>query len=240
MRLALLQVRLVATSVSENVQAVTRAIDEAARCEQAPDLLVLPGACDTGGKELTAPTTMAAHQAVREAIASKAREWGVFIAAGLHVGERDAFRHAILLFDPDADTLLSTANGTAEPAQSVSLGASTTATAVGTIGVCDPREPTAPSAPVANADPPAVIAISCTAPSTGPKAGQPAAAATPGWPAGLPPGQMWAVVVPACESAARDASAVPTSFVTHADGSILVAASDGRETILRADVNPAA
>lgn len=237
MRLALLQVRLVATSRSENVQAVTRAIDEAARCEQAPDLIVLPGACDTGGKELTAPTTMAAHQAVREAIASKAREWGVFIAAGLHVGERGAFRHAVLLFDPDADTLLSTANGTAEAAQSVSSGASTTATAVGTIGVCDPREPTAASAPVANAVPPAVIAISCTAPSTNRKAGQ-TAAATPGWPGGLPPGQMWAVVVPACESAARDASAVPTSFVTRADGSILVAASDGRETILRANVNP--
>ena len=47
MRVALLQIRQDAKSRAASIQSMIAAIDKAARRAQAPDLLILPGACDT-------------------------------------------------------------------------------------------------------------------------------------------------------------------------------------------------
>ena len=103
MRVSLLQVRLNSRSPALNLQALSAAVDRAGAGRPGPDLLVLPGACDTGGAPLSGAHHAASLECVKELIAWKAREWGVFIAAGLHrrSGE-DSAPHGVI-FDPDGD-----------------------------------------------------------------------------------------------------------------------------------------
>ena len=55
MKVALLQIRLEPKSPAANLQRLNEAIERAARVDPAPDLLVLPGACDTGGGQAGEP-----------------------------------------------------------------------------------------------------------------------------------------------------------------------------------------
>lgn len=103
MRVALLQVRQDAKSRSANIQSIVGAIDQAGNGTPPPDLLVLPGACDTGGGLAGARLTEAIMQVVRETVSFKAREWGVYIALGLHVRRGSAACPCAVLFDPDGD-----------------------------------------------------------------------------------------------------------------------------------------
>ncbi len=103
MRVALVQIELDATSGAGNTQRIGRAIDRAAGVSPAPDLLVLPAACDTGGVVRPKVADDARLSAVREAIALKAKEWGVYIAAGVHWCTSDGNKPCTVLYDPDAD-----------------------------------------------------------------------------------------------------------------------------------------
>ncbi len=137
MRVALLQISLNGGSQSANLQHVLGAIDRAAGATPPPDVLVLPGACDTGGEDATgslsarvaegrqalagkppvapndppvAPnqgTTPAQRACFLESVASKACEWGVFVAIGIHTQEQDAVLPTAVLIDPDGDVVVS-------------------------------------------------------------------------------------------------------------------------------------
>lgn len=105
MRVALLQIRLETKSPAANIQRLNEAIERAAGVDPAPDLLVLPGACDTGGATSGRRWHDASLECAKENIAWKAREWGVFVAAGLHVRRGDTLQACALLFDPDGDVV---------------------------------------------------------------------------------------------------------------------------------------
>ena len=103
MRVALLQVAWDTKIRAANVQSLLRIVDRAAEGAPPPDLLALPCACDTGGAQLRRATTDAMLECVRSALAAKAREWGVYIAAGLHDRREGPPEHRAVLFDPDGD-----------------------------------------------------------------------------------------------------------------------------------------
>ena len=103
MRAALIQTGLDPAGRSSNMQAISAAIRRAARVSPAPDLLVLPGACDTGGVSPARNSPFHAMQSTRDLIAMKAKEWGVYIAVGLRDRDGDGFVSASVLFDPDGD-----------------------------------------------------------------------------------------------------------------------------------------
>ncbi len=103
MRVALIQAQLDPRSRSSNLQRLIAAIDRAAGCVPAPDVLVLPGSCDTGGAALHRYWTEACAETVRATLAWKAREWGVYIVAGLHRRLDEHWQTFAALFDPDGD-----------------------------------------------------------------------------------------------------------------------------------------
>ena len=68
MKAALLQVRLAPRSLARNVQAILSAIDRAGHVDPPPDLLVLPGACDSGGAAPGRGFPRAGIEAIKEAM----------------------------------------------------------------------------------------------------------------------------------------------------------------------------
>jgi len=105
MRIALLQIRLNHKSRASNLQTLKRAIDAAASITDAPDLIVLPGACDNGGSASSRGCSRSALEGVREGLAWLAREWGVYIAAGLHAEHEAVWEPCAVLLDPDGDVV---------------------------------------------------------------------------------------------------------------------------------------
>lgn len=106
MRLALLQIPLTSRHRAENVQRLMAAIDRAADIASPPDLCVLPGAVDSDGRFPAGGRSGALLDGLRETVASKAREWGVYIAAGVHLRQGDAWEPCAVLFDPDGDVVI--------------------------------------------------------------------------------------------------------------------------------------
>jgi len=136
MRLALLQLGLDSKSRAMNMQALILGIQRAAQSTPPPDLLVLPGVCDTGGMIACHGHTDACLDGVKETIASQAREWGVFIAAGLHIHSAVQGRtHGAFLFDPDGDVV-----AVCRPQDSPESagGTATWDSSVGRLGLADP------------------------------------------------------------------------------------------------------
>ncbi len=105
MRVILVSIDLDSTSSSENLQRLIRAIDQSAASSPLPDLLVLPGACDTGGVKARSTVVAGTLTAIKETVAAKAREWGIYIAIGLHRLESDSAIPYAALFDSDGDLL---------------------------------------------------------------------------------------------------------------------------------------
>ena len=101
MRVALAQIRLDRRSRSARIQDVMSAVDRAAGAEPAPDLVVLPGGCDS---DLSANAIV--NRTLLEAIAGKAREWGLYIAAGVQ-GANGQTAWAVLV-DADGDQVACT------------------------------------------------------------------------------------------------------------------------------------
>lgn len=101
MRLAVLQLQLSHASPSERLQQVLMHVDRAAASNPAPDLIILPGACDAG--RAGSPDVVWGRQGFRVGLSTLAKDWGVYIAAGLHECGPSGFRHETVIFDPDGD-----------------------------------------------------------------------------------------------------------------------------------------
>ena len=144
MRVALIQAQLEPKSRARNLQRLIAAIDRVAGCTPAPDVLVLPGSCDTGGAALHRYWTEACAETACATLAWKAREWGVYIVAGLHRRREEQWRTYAALFDPDGDIVAR--SGELHPAvphpsmigKDDALGIATWTTPHGDITVLDP------------------------------------------------------------------------------------------------------
>ncbi len=136
MRVALLQLGAIQKSRSANLQSLMAAIDRAASDDDELDLLVLPAIGDTRAKRAGQRGLFASAS---ETIAWKAREWGVYIAAGLCVMEIETIRPRSFLFDPDGDVVARTGEvsyGESGAYQGLGCWFSSP---VGRIGVVDPQ-----------------------------------------------------------------------------------------------------
>jgi predicted amidohydrolase len=110
-RIALIQPRFIQESASSNLQQLIAGIHEAATCKPAPDLLILPGNCDTGGS-LEGPENPKYRPNVTECLSWEARDWGVYIAAGMTKADQHG-ASGTLLWDPDGDVMGATREPTA-------------------------------------------------------------------------------------------------------------------------------
>lgn len=106
MRLALAHLVFDPRSSARGLQTVLDGIGRALRGDAPPDVVILPGGCDFRGQCPPRDASEAALSAVREAIALSAREWGVYIAAGLHRWSGSGYEPLTALFDRDGDLVL--------------------------------------------------------------------------------------------------------------------------------------
>ncbi len=104
LRVAVVQMNLPAGQRSRTLSLVAEAIDAAAREVSAPDLIVLPECYDTAllAAEVRLMTP-AMCQGFVEAVARRAREWGVWIAVGHVHSVEEHPQAAASLLDPDGD-----------------------------------------------------------------------------------------------------------------------------------------
>ena len=234
MRLACLQIRLDITGRAGILQALNRAIEQAARLIPAPDLLVLPGGCDTGtAAATTEPDWYGATLGnMRENISSKAREWGIFIAVGLHLKVRDTLVPYAILFDADGDGV-SISPSTTPPDSQVRPESKLWPMPGIRVGVFEPTDVSGASI---TTDPKGsvVIAVPAAASTKGSdrKAADSQIAALRANPA-VGGGAYWAVAVPAYRNGRK--KMIP-SFVRAPDGTILASADDGTETMVCAEI----
>lgn len=236
MKIALLQTGLDAKSRAANIQGLIAAIHRAVETSPAPDLLVLPGACDTGGAAAAASSSRATCQSVRGMIALKAREWGVYIAAGLHVRHGQSWVPSTFLFDPDGDDVAVAGPSTGDDAGSASEPAFWPC-ALGRIGVCEPPVSSLPTGADLPGEEGAFIALSTTLVARGrPHAvGEANLIALRDHPSARA-GAHWGVVVPARVRKKPADKGGLTSFACGPEGTPLAVADTPAETILYADV----
>lgn len=232
MIVALLQLRLNARSRAATIQGLIMGIERAARANPPPDLLVLPGACDTGGVAPGPRWSPARVDGIAQTIAWKAREWGVFIAAGLHLRlGKDRTPHAVI-FDPDGDIVArSGTRGITEGQQATGL-AELWSSPVGSMGVVSPP-----------LDVPAVgcileehsgMLLACplgTAGTIGQRRAQEAFLSALSQEPPSTGGAYWAVVAPATPTETG-----PRSFACDPAGRVLVSAAGPNEEILYAEI----
>lgn len=138
MKVALLQIQFDPTSRAGNIQRLVRALDRAAGSEFAPDLVVLPGGCDSGGRHRMRARDHAGVVSVRETLAWKAREWGVYVAAGVHEEHGADWVPCAVLFDPDGDYVAGSATGGGRTEQHAGGTLAIWSSSVGEIAVVEP------------------------------------------------------------------------------------------------------
>ena len=141
MRIALLQLRIQDTGRSANLTHVLRQVVRAAEAIPAPDLLVLPGCCDGTSRE---GVTGAMAQGFGESLAAAAREWGLFVAAGMLGVHDGAVREEACLYDPDGDAIAWSGGGSQTPGDTVfdtPLGAVWIGTETDEEPFCEPADP---------------------------------------------------------------------------------------------------
>ncbi len=107
MRIAVIQLPVAPTRRTLTLHRALQVIDDAARADPAPDLILLPAFCDV-------PAVTAGHVDVIERLAGqtvaacswRARHWGVFIALGLVEQGRKGLHVTGALLDADGDLRL--------------------------------------------------------------------------------------------------------------------------------------
>ena len=229
MKLALVQLRLNHKSHSRTMQHLRAAVADAANTIPAPDLIVLPGACD---EESTA--NGATLESMKESIAHLAREWGIYIAVGLRTLRKKNLEAYAVLFDADGDVVTQSprTRGVNRP---LSEWPSLHLSPCGEIGVIEPTANDGTGAFQSIAGGHRVIAV----PVGGAKNKRSARAApSPGSSfesISANTAAHWAVVVPADVTSTMESESV-ASFLQAPDGSLLAAAENLEETILFADV----
>jgi len=136
MRIALLQLGAIEKSRSANLQSLMAAIDRVATDDDELDILVMPAIGDTRAKKAGLRGLFAS---VSETVAWKAREWGVYIATAMNVKENENIRLRSFLFDPDGDVVVRTGGVSSSESGSDQESVCWFSSAVGRIGVVDPR-----------------------------------------------------------------------------------------------------
>lgn len=220
MRVALVQCSLDRKSGANNTRLLSAAIDRAADVEHAPDLLVLPADCDTGGSQ-SAVYAAALRASLRELIAGKAREWGVLIAAGVRDDRGSAPSRCAVLFDADGDIVASTDSSFA--------GARFHDTAVGRIGLHPLESPL--RAPVEGAELQAGLTIAL--PRSGRRSDEKFIESLIGSKESRG-GASWVIVMPAGSSAPEGAPA--TSFVISPAGQIVAEVASTEVEVLHVEL----
>lgn len=236
MRMALLQLGLDPHGRAANLRNLVAGIHRAASATPAPDVLVLPGACDTGGAVPKGRLREASLQSVRETIAWQARDWGVYIAVGLHRLRDDILVPWAALFDPNGDVAAQdpvhgeNGNG-ASPVEIWQ-------TAVGSLGVVQPSLGGSLADRLATVEEGAFIAVPFSGPDPGsrrpggPTAGFPSRESGPKVRAGVFRG----VVTPAGYNFAAPGEQGWRTGVYDSKGNTVLAADDGEEAIVHAEV----
>lgn len=122
MRFALVQIEVQRTGRSANLTRVLRMVRKAAESDPAPDVVLLPAACDGFSSK---GVTQAMAEGFSESLAAAAREWGVYVASGgLQPSSAGPVEQA-RLYDPDGDVIASNPRSTnrgAAEALETSLG----------------------------------------------------------------------------------------------------------------------
>lgn len=242
MKVALLQMRLNPKSGAANLQHLIVAIHSAVAIQPPPDLLILPGACDTGGVAVGRGQTAASLLTVYETLAWKAREWGIYIAAGLHACLGGSLLPLAVLFDPDGDVLCR--HGPAcPPAYDSDTQLTLWKTWVGPLGVADAATLDVRELGEVGALAGALIAV--PAAPCGPASRRRAEAANLTYlreEASARRGAYWgvasAVAAPGTDKSGGKAGrqAMPGSFLCAPDGALLASAAPEDEIVLYADV----
>lgn len=234
MKVALLQIALDPKSRAGNLQRLLEAVDRAAGVAPAPDLLVLPGCVDSGGVVSEVPRGDALVEGVVEGLAHKAREWGVWLAAGVHARDEEQWRPGAVLFDPDGDVVLRCGAppihaGAAEEETSVLWHSS-----IGDFGLLEPSATSRPWEQVAAGPGGALIVVPVGRQKNG-RLPRSTAATVEFMRTGsiTGTGAHWAVVSPAQKGGARGPSA---SFVRAPDGTLLACSASDDETIFFAEI----
>jgi predicted amidohydrolase len=103
----MVQMDVAAMQRSANLSHVLRRLHAAAGQEPAPELVLLPGACDAGSLNVAAELlTEELSSVFVETIAERAQESGVYVAAGTLERDRTGIFHTVVLLDTDGDVLL--------------------------------------------------------------------------------------------------------------------------------------
>jgi predicted amidohydrolase len=136
-RVALVQLEPGGKGGAANLQSLMTAIDKASSGDPEPDLLVLPSGCDFGGHRVTSGVA-GRFSTFSETVAWKARDWGLYIAVGLHTQGTPKSRPSTFLYDPDGDVALCTCRGRGDTMPETNHAAAWLASPVGWIGILDP------------------------------------------------------------------------------------------------------
>lgn len=224
MRIALIQPLLRDDSQALRLQELSAAIDRACSASPAPDLIALPGQCDIGGARSARGVSDAFLESAREHLASKAKEWGVFIAAGLHTREGGKLAPYAILLDPDSDTVAR--SGSAFPETSA-IGF--WSSPIGLLGVLEPTLRLPKEDNPVELQHPALVVLPVAAVMSNTKRGVLDDLLTSVC------GDVYAAVVsPAVEN--NDPANVPMTFVRGRGGKTLACVKDGAEATAFAEV----
>lgn len=232
MRIALVQLDLDYTNRSATVQGLGAAVGRAADTSPAPVLVILPGGCDA---ECTA--NRAVLESVKEAISHQAREWGVYVAVGLHTFRDESPEPCALLFDTDGDIVARSPRRSEDQQTGAESPLELHCSPYGVIGVVEPTVIDNVKACHATSGFDGVIAV----PMPRATAGRSSAATrnVVSFHRSIPTESKshWAVVHPAGGKSESSMKLEPVaSFLRAPSGSLLAAAENREETILFADV----
>ncbi|MHC4697101.1 MAG: hypothetical protein ACYTFA_10190 [Planctomycetota bacterium] len=236
MRVALLQLPLDSKSPAANIQGLIAGIHRAANTTPPPDLLVLPGSCDTGGVVPSRRLAESSLQSVREMIAWQARDWGVYIAAGLHCRRGSAVVPWAVLFDPDGDLVVQDPAQAADTDRPAQIG--TWQTAVGTLGVVEPSVGGALAERQAAIEDGAFIAMPIRPDAGGVRERGQGAVVSPL--AGVlrgGTGAFWGVAAPAGYNSTSWDEQGRGTFVCDPKGNIIASVENGEEAIVHAEIS---
>ena len=237
MRVALLQVRLDPKSGAANVQRINAAIDRAAGAEPPPDLLVLPGGCDTGGATPGRAWPAAALESVKADIALKAREWGLYIAAGSHVVRDESLAPCALLFDADGDVAMRSVGVASSKDEGEPMAIDPWDSGVGRLAVLEPTSAARLADLLPDGGSGVLIAVPLSPSSTGKQRRTVDAAITSlRDEADVGGNAYWAVVAAASGEGCRDGGDEPRTFLRAPDGGILASADSTGEAVVCVDV----
>jgi len=234
-RVALLQLGNIQEGRSTNLQSLMAAIDRAASNDPGPDLLVLPATGDVRG--MTAGQN-GLFASIAETIAWKAREWGVYVAAGLSVLEVETTMFRSFLFDPDGDIVARTGAATSGKQGAAEDLRSWFSSPVGRFGLVDPQTASVPTSSTDERCEGGFLAYPL--PSLGTPAQRRAVTSSlESLRAGASDtlGTYWGVAGRAEASADAGKAGHPVTFVRDPSGTVIENAAPSCETVLYADVD---